>query len=593
MCNEVTVYPGAATVAVSSTSRWRPRVVEAPASKGWLVVKGVLFAVRGDEIGVNLAPLLSRFLNDESIDWNIYEGTFALAMWDARMRRGIAVNDQTSIMNLYYIENADGLYVTTAALPVARALGCGLDPASTREFLARGALIAPSALFQGFRRLSVGEHLRFGQGCAACHRHWRYPQAQERWSLDVAAEEAVAISTDRMRRFGLAAGPRVITDLTSGYDSRLLASAADRAGLCPAVTVNGVPEDEEVRISHRVAEAAGWPMHHFDPTKVWIVPVGPELRRELVCRTDGNLVFLETYHHKLTRPGLAEAFDLHAAGVGGEFLRYHPWGQEFLSIGRRCRANVENVLAYRMLHDGPPPDGLFHKDWFPLFRTELFRRVEEVCAELPDSLTTQQLDAVHLWKQTGHASLYVSALFNWLPSIMPWMGVGFITVGMVTPWRYRLTTRLTRQVNHLLCPRAAAIVTRYGGTASPVSLANFHRHVIQTAKQLRHLMEKVDRVALAGLMTRGRTRAPQRPRKPYLTDEFRSFMTPHQMVSRRLYDIDGVRAFLSGDDIRWYANERLILRMANLEQICRELDFHPDQDFLCRTTGSCGLRTAV
>jgi len=356
-----------ATVCTTSSPAHTPALYSAPNGAGWIAVKGIIFDVQSEQPRVDLEALWRRFVFGPRIDWNDYEGTFALAAWDATRRRGVAVNDQTSQLNFYHCEDAGFFYATTSALPLARALGRGLDSAAVREFVARGALVAPSAMFEGFKRLNVGERVDFEDGAAVLKRHWHYPAELQRWSLDRAAEEAAAVSTDRIGRYA-AAGGRVILDLTSGYDSRLLASAADNAGLEPTVTVNGVPDDEEVRIARKVADAAGWPLRFFDRKELYTRPIDEGVRRELTYRTDGNLPFTEVYHHWLTRPGLAEQFGMHAAGVGGEFIRYHPWGQEFFGVGRRREANVANVLDYRMLHDGPPPRDLFEIDWYPRFR---------------------------------------------------------------------------------------------------------------------------------------------------------------------------------------------------------------------------------
>jgi hypothetical protein len=579
--NPRTETAAGATVLVTSSSAHAPLLYTAPGGAGWIAVKGIVFDVRSHEPRVDLAELWRLFASDAPVDWNTYEGTFALAAWDARRRRGIAINDQTAQLNLYYTEDSDHAYACTSALPLARALRRGLNPASVREFIARGALVAPSAMFEGFSRLNVGEHLVVENGGAWVDRHWHYPRELQEWSFDRAAEEAASVITDRIGRYAAAAG-RVIADLTSGYDSRLLASAADCAGIQPTVTVNGVPDDEEVRIAQRVADATRWPLRFFDRREVWSCAIDEGARRELAYRTDGNLPYAEVYHHWLTRPRLAEEFGMHAAGVGGEFIRYHPWGQEFFGIGRRREANVANVLDYRMLHDGPPPRSLFDVDWYANFRNKLYARVALVCRELPGTLTTQQLDAVHVWKQTGHSSLNLSAQFNWLPATVPSMGAGFVTAGMVTPWRYRLTARLTRRVIQILCPRAAAVVTRYGGTAGSVKMSNLHLHASQPLKRLGHMAQKLDRVLLQGALT-GRRRPPNAVLpQPWITEDTRSLLHADSMRSRGLYNRDGLLRLLSGNDEDWRRKEKYILRVATLEQLCRELDFEPDSGFVYR-----------
>jgi hypothetical protein len=568
-----------ASVFVTSSPAHAPSLYCAPAGAGWIAVKGIIFDVCSRKPRVDLEALWRRFASGDPVDWNRYEGTFALAAWDALRRRGVALNDQTSQLNFYYCEDAGFVYAATSALALARALGRGLDPASAREFLARGALVTPSAMFGGLRRLNVGERLDIDGGRATLARHWYYPPDPAKWSFDRAAEEAAGVSADRIARYA-AAGGRPVMDLTSGYDSRLLASAADHAGLHPTVTVNGVPGDEEVRIARRVAEAAGWPIRFFDRREVSTRIIDAEARRHLQWRVDGNLVFTAVYHNWLTRPLLAEEFRMHTAGVGGEFIRYHPWGQEFFGIGRRRPAKIDSILKYRMLQGAPPPRDLFDDDWYAQFYRELHARVEQLCGELPGSLTTQQLDAVHVWKQTGHPSLYLSALFNWLPATVPSMGSGFVSVGMMTPWRYRVTVRLTRRVIEMLCPAAAEVVTRYGGTAGPVRLSNIHLHASQPFKRLGHLAQKLDHVWLGGVLTARKAPPNAVVPVPWITEELRSMLSPDTMQSRAIYARDGLRRLLSGDDEAWRAKERLILRVATLEQLCRELDFTPEAGFI-------------
>src|SRR3712207_6553742 len=87
-----------------------------------------------------------------------------------------------------------------------------------------------------------------------------------------------------------------------------------------------------------------------------------------VCSSDlGELPFTEAYHHLLSRPQLAQEFDLHLMGGGGELLRYFPWSQEFFGIGRRRLANVNRLLDYRFLDVSPPPS-LFSQNWLPCAR---------------------------------------------------------------------------------------------------------------------------------------------------------------------------------------------------------------------------------
>ncbi len=568
---------GAALLRTSSSGR-TPGFFGGP--DGWVVLKGLVFDTRSSSPEVDLEDILRCLLSDGPPALNRYEGAFAAVAWDARSGHGWAFNDQASILNLYYAEREGGLWVTTCALPLARALGLALSPDGVREFVARGAVIAPSTMFDGLQRVSIGEHVRY-DGTFRRGRHWSaYQSPAEYRSIEGAAEKVAAMAADRIERFA-SVGGQMVVDLTGGLDSRLLAGAADFAGLHPEVTVNGPPGLEDVRIALQVAAAAGWPMHHFETPLVWTEEITAEMRRELTYRTGGESPFTEIYHHRITRPTLAGSFRLHAIGIGGEFLRYHPWGQEFMGIGRRRLANVGNVLRYRLL-EGPPPKDLFRNTGYDLLVAGLRDRVRAVCLEEPESLTTQQLDAVHVWKMTGHSSFYLSSVWNWLPSVAPLLTAGFLETGVAMPWRMRLTGRLQRGTIERLCPRAARVPTQYGGTGGRMRASDVPLELWQLAKRSGHLMSKLDQVLLGGRGARVLC-LPEPAGKgtiPYLTREFRDFLRPKALRSRELYDPEGLRGLLGGTDPEWLARETWILRLATIEQLCAELDCRPDADLL-------------
>jgi len=575
------VLHGAAILRTHSANR-APRFHAQENGAGWIVVKGQIFDVRSETPAIDLEDLLQHFLKEDMASLNRYEGTFALAAWDARKRQGWVVNDQTSMLNLYYGEHDAGLYVSTNAISLARALGLGLDPCGVQEFLARnnaGAL-APTTMFAGLRRVDMGEHVRYRAGTLSRGKHWHWYEPEASYgSIREAADTAAAVVVDRVARYAASASP-VLSDLTGGLDSRLVASAACTAGLKFAVTVNGPPDHQDVRIAHRVAETMPWDMRYFNTQLLWTAEITPDMRRELLYRTNGELPFTEVYHHLLSRPRLAQDFNLSMQGSGGPLFRYFPWSQEFFGIGRRRLANVDNVLKYRFLPH-PPPPSLFSQDWLPTLRSRLKSRLEEICREQPGIRTTQQLDAVHLWKETGHSSLYMSALYDWLPSVSPLLSAGVVKAGITMPWVMRLTSRLQCQMIYTMSPRAAGVVTAYGGTAEPTSFNNAHLAALQSAKRGIHLAKKLDRVLLKGALTeRGSSNTSVRQQIPFLTYELREFLAPKTMLSRALYSTEGLRGALSGSDEDWRARSSLIVKLATVEELCRELGFEPEEDFL-------------
>jgi hypothetical protein len=575
------VLNGAAILHTRSAGR-APRFYAQEDGAGWIAVKGQIFDVRSETSAVDLRDLLHHFLTEDFSGLNHYEGTFALAAWDARKQQGWAVNDQTSMLNLYYGEYDAGLYVSTNALSLARALSLGLDPRGVQELLARNYAgdLAPTTMFAGLRRVDIGEHVRYRAGTLSRGKHWHWYEPEASYgSIPEAADAAAAVVVDRVARYAASASP-VLSDLTGGLDSRLVASAAYAAGLKFAVTVNGPPVHQDVRIGHRVAETMQWDMRYFNTQLLWTAKITPNMRRELLYRTSGELPFTEVYHHLLTRPQLAQDFNLSMQGSGGPLFRYFPWSQEFFGIGRRRLANVDNVLKYRILPQ-PPPPSLFSQDWLPALRSRLKSRLEGICREQPGTRTTQQLDAVHLWKQTGHSSLYMSAMYDWLPSVSPLLSAGVVKAGITMPWVMRLTSRLQRQMIYTLSPRAAGVVTAYGGTAEPTSFSNVHLAALQSAKRGVHLANKLNRVRLKGAKKyRSSGTFVTKQQIPFLTDELQEFLAPKTMLSRALYDAESLHQVLGGSDEDRQAHSLLIQKLATVEGLCREVGFEPEADFL-------------
>ena len=575
------VLNGAAILSARSGGR-APRFYAQEDGAGWIVVKGNIFDAHSETPAVDLEELLHHFLTEDLAGLNHYEGTFALAAWDARKRQGWAVNDQTSMLNLYYGEYDAGLYVSTNAISLARALGLGLDPRGVQELLARNyaGVLAPTTMFAGLRRVDIGEHVRYRAGTLSRGKHWHWYEPEASYgSIREAADAAAAVVVDRVARYAASASP-VLSDLTGGLDSRLVASAACAAGLKFAVTVNGSPDHQDVRIAHRVAETMQWDMRYFDTQLLWTVKITSDMRRELLYRTNGELPFTEVYHHLLTRPQLAQDFELSMQGSGGPLFRYFPWSQEFFGIGRRRLANVDNVLKYRILPQ-PPPPSLFSQDWLPALRNRLKSRLEGICREHPGTRTTQQLDAVHLWKETGHSSLYMSAIYDWLPSVSPLLSAGVAKAGITMPWIMRLTSRLQRHMIYTLSPRAAGVVTAYGGTAEPTSFSNVHLAALQSAKRGVHLANKLSRIRLKGTnKPRSSGTSVTKDQIIFLTERPREFLAPKTMLSRALYDAESLHQVLGGSDEDRQAHSLLIQKLATVEGLCREVGFEPEADFL-------------
>jgi hypothetical protein len=570
------------SLAVIASSAGVRHFVTSP--EGWMVLHGAAFRTDDDAAELNLAGLLETYLRKGDLPLDSLEGSYALACWDSRRQRGVAAADHAATARLYYIEADGGLYATTNALGLARALGLALDREGVADYLARGTLAAPVTLYEGLRRLNVGERIdyRADRGASVSVQWLAYREPARFRNRREAAEHLAAVLSDRVRRFAVALPPAV-TDLSGGLDSRLVLLAGAHCGARLDPVVWGSEWLPDVRIARELASSLDVPLRHLSAEACADCRITPEVRRQLTALTGGDINFHGPHHLWLLHQQLDGQYGIHLSGFGGELLRYFPWSQEFLGIGRRRPASVENLIRYRFLAGGPPPLEIFRqRQWYAAFRRRLYDSIAGVCAAAPGARTTQQCDAVYVWKMTGHAAVYLSAAPSHIPYVAPMLTKGAVEAAVSVPWPMRLTTGLMRQMNARLSPRAADVPTTYGGTGAPLRPGNAHRFAWQAARQAGHLAAKLNRVALKGRLYPTPTRRPATfVANAYLTEEFQRFLTPEGMLTRRLYDAAALKQILVLLPQAEHAAQKVFLRLATLEEICQVLDFEPEGDFLC------------
>ncbi len=66
----------------------------------------------------------------------------------------------------------------------------------------------------------------------------------------------------------------------------------------------------------------------------------------------------------------------------------------------------------------------------------------------------------------------------------------------------------------------------------------------------------------------------------FLIHQAKSLLAPKSMLSRALYTEEALHRMLSGSDEKRQARYRVIMSLATVEALCRELGFEPDEDFL-------------
>jgi hypothetical protein len=537
-------------------------------SSNWILVKGVVFDVDSKSPVVESKDMLTRVFGDDTDCLNRFEGTFAAVAWDSKAKRAVVFNDQTSMLNLYYIEHEHGLYVTSNALALARVLGLSLDPHGVLEFWFKDSQMAPLTPFSRLRRVGIGEHLHWNSKQVTLSKHWSWQRKSEDYeSVTDAAREVLRIARDRISRYGALCGP-LITDLSGGLDTRTLSNLVGTAGVEFTTTVNGPETDMDVRIARQVAAILNWPLIHYDPNVDFKDDMLPGGLMELVHRSSGELPANYLYSHLLTRPALAKRFGLHMIGTGGEFLRTFPWQQSF-----KFTSKMWGDKAF-------PPAVMFSRETFARAPTYFKERIRSLVPRDRNVHYAQRLDGIYIWKLTSHFSQYISALYNWYPCVAPFLTAGVLDAVFSVPRRMRIYGQLQRQLIQELSPRMARLPTwTHGGTAEPITAHTWGR---ETRNLARNMAWRIDRKLfkrkINALLKFHPVVAARHDAS--LSRECIGFLNPDTMQSRGIYRPDGLRMLLGGEERNWRGSAPWLFKLVTVEALCRELGFEPKPDFM-------------
>src|SRR5436309_1164664 len=353
-------------------------------------------------------------------------------------------------------------------------------------------------------------------------------------------------------------------------DGRLVAALAE-PGAPVHVTVNGPDDHLDVAIARLIADRFGWSLEHVSLPPDWGGRRWP-LFEEGVALADGELGGHAIDGTLYAKRRLAGRFAASLTGGGGELYREFFWQQEYLRIGRTSALDVPRLLRYRFFPAVRPNLGLFHADWRADYVADQVRTAAAIAGLAPDALNTQKLDAIYLWKSSGHVGRYAGAVWPLLASPAPLATAELLEWAAAVPWRFRLAGRLVRHMITRMHPTLAALPTCYGGSAEPIRLtrpAHVTRYAVGAGARL---------VRKLGLMTVRHpifTNPTARPPEPAwnrdLVTRFdaEGLLDVERLRSASLYAPDGLSAFLAAARGPDFTDFNQLYAIVTIETLCR------------------------
>ena len=480
------IESGRCTLAVAPPEFGSRQASAVDSSTGaFLAIIGAWVEVDGS-VTPSPARLLQRCLSEpmEAVARDI-EGAFFLVFGDPRTRDVSMVTDVVGSLHVFIREEQDFLAICTSARALA-ALDTGvLNPVAAQEFWASGIIFEDRSLWQDVRKIGPGRIVTIdAQLKWSEKRYWSFEEVDGRaLSLRESSarlEDALAGAARRIAR----TYPRILADVTGGYDSRAAISGFVGAGIEFSATVSGPDTSADVIISKQISQVLGISHHQMEIQ----VERRAAVLEDALSLTDGEYELFEyariaAIHRSHARGGFSASVN----GSFGELARGYWWELLFPRLGAIRPLDAARLSRKRFaaaMYDVSAIESAVRLD----FRDHMSGVIARSSAPLAGKPNTTQMDHayVDLRMQRWQGRIASSTAHIW-PCFSPFM---FRSVLMpildavpLARWRSLLVRRLLADT----APVLANLPLEHGYPATTARLTNVHRF----APVVRHYFNRV------------------------------------------------------------------------------------------------------
>ena len=210
--------------------------------------------------------ILRTYQRDGLAGFEKFNGMFAIAVWDGRVRRLHLSRDRMGVKPLYYARARDGIVFASEikAILASGLVERDINPRAIWDYLTFRYVPAPETIWRNVFKLPPGHRLTLGEGDAAprVERWWDVPigsSPPEHKSESEYLGEFTALFEDAVDQRMIADVPVGIL-LSGGLDSSAVAAAAARNGSAVetfSVAFQGAPDIDEREHARAVARHLG------------------------------------------------------------------------------------------------------------------------------------------------------------------------------------------------------------------------------------------------------------------------------------------------------------------------------------------------
>lgn len=423
------------------------------------------------------------------------DGQFSLIGYDATTDELVVATDPCGLYSVYVATRTGMTYVSTSVLALATYTGAAADRFRMLSFLRSGSHFGSVTSWQGIERLEPGGCLRFSATGRKQQTYWRpvLDERLRRLSFRQSVDHCIEVSSETFKRY-LADQPPMWTDLTGGYDSRLLNLLFERAGVSFRANTTGDPQHVDVRVACEVARVAGWEWTNISLPQNWDELILDMLPTALGWG-DGHLDVIRLAQVLWTHAEKGHSRRALAGGGGIDLFSGRTWQHTLLTAGKSNKLDLEPFLRVRFLRGSASP--ILAVDPTNALRADFSERLATWIAPYADQLDTAQFDLMAMYKQASHHGIYASSAGAFLEVQIPAYFKPVFTAAISTNPQHRNLHRLMRHMIERLNPEVAALATHTGSPATVMRPRNVHRFLPYYVRMGRKAITNVSRKYMA------------------------------------------------------------------------------------------------
>jgi hypothetical protein len=538
------------------------------ASGSWLIAAGTLIdAVAPDD---ELHNLLMDYLARGAGVFARCDGLFALIVYDGSTKQLAVVSDPFGYFSVFYGSRDGCTFVSTSALAVAQQIQSPPSELGVNCFLRTGKVFGEMTLWRDVKRLRAATVLEFTPGGARESVYWR-PAFDPRIAR-LSFEDAIDASLEHMQaviRRNLAREGKVWTDLTGGFDTRLLVLLLDRAHIPFKANFVGIPNDPDVRIAHTIVRELNWEHRHFQLPQSWPQEC-PAYLQDALGRGDAHLNVLLLLRALWAHRQESREYAVLLSGLGGEMWRGPIWWPERAALGQSKDVHYDRQL-WSLMH--PIDETVLVAVDDAQVRRELIEQFTCAGEQDPDALNTFKLDLLWTYRETAHVGAWASVAAGLVRILPPLFSKDIVSFLISLDYRWRLKNKLVRHLFAKYHPILANLEVEGRGPALPRRWNNAYRFIPSRLAYYRRALNKLAEIRL------GRSLWVNRRSEVFSPVEWRSaildfvegqgLFRPGEMRSGKLYRREPLRALLDQARTSGFRQDEFLGRIITIEMALR------------------------